>query len=69
MVDWEVREKIECSLALGRAYEGRGGHARAAKELRCSSAIGQSGRCLDRRKTTREGGDATPEGLRVWGVV
>jgi hypothetical protein len=69
MVDWEVREKIECSLALGRAYEGRGGRARAARELRCSSAIGQNGRCLDRRKMTREGGGAAPEGLRVWGVI
>jgi hypothetical protein len=57
MVDWEVREKIECSLALGRAYEGRGGRARAARELRCSSAIGQSGRCFDlRREGTRGGG-------------
>jgi hypothetical protein len=67
--DWEVREKIECSLALGRAYVGRGGRARVARELCCSSAIGQSGRCLDRRKMTREGGGATPEGLHVWDVV
>jgi hypothetical protein len=67
--DWEVREKIECSLALGRAYVGRGGRAHVARELRCSSALGQSERCLDRRKTTREGGGAAPEGLRVWGVV
>jgi hypothetical protein len=60
-IGWEEK-KIECSLALGAAYEARGWRPRAATSVSARRSLARVGGAWDTNKTTRRRAGSAPMG-------